>query len=337
MNNQNYPTDSAPPADSRWPELFASVQTELEQTERLLMELVESQSPTVRDVVNYTVGSGGKRLRPALVLLCAQACGQCGERAVRLAAAVELVHSGSLLHDDVFDGSERRRGTESAWRRFGIPATVLVGDFMAAAVYRHLCNDGDSNVMGILSDAVIEMCEAELLSLERGSETDEASYLKIVGGKTAALFAASCQMGARAGGAGAPVQAALSAYGRNVGMAFQITDDLLDLYGDPEKLGKSVGQDQSRGLLTLAVIHAMDSDNGAGIARMVSDLAQGRGDAQTAARLAERVAQAGGRSYAESRAHTYASSARQHLEKLEACPGKQSLLSIPEEIVGRIT
>ncbi len=323
-------------AASPWRELFAPVEQQLARTELLLAEIVESRSPTVREVVNHTLGAGGKRLRPALVLLCAQACGAVGERAVRLAAAVELLHSGSLLHDDVFDGSESRRGGESAWRRWGTSAAVLVGDFVAATVYKYLSEQDENEAMGILAETVGEMCQGELLSLECSNELDESTHLEIVAGKTAALFSASCLLGSRAGTASDTLQAALAAYGRNLGMAFQITDDLLDLYGDSENLGKSVGQDQDRGLLTLAVIHALENDESGQIAELVDELAAGHGDVQTVASLAIEVEEVGGRDYAEQRARAYAASAQEHLQLLPASPSRDALDHIPAAVLRRI-
>lgn len=328
-------TDFQWAVEEPWSELFAPVATQLQQAEQFLTKLVDSRSPTAKRVVSYTIGAGGKRLRPALVLLCAKASGDNGEQAVGLAAVVELIHSGSLLHDDIFDSSKMRRGVESAWRKFGVPAAILVGDFMAAAVYQHLCEHDSSEVMGLLADAVSEMCESELLSLEQGREIDEASYLDVVRGKTGALFSASCQIGAIAAGASRAVQEAMAAYGRNLGMAFQITDDLLDLYGDPEKLGKSVGQDQATGMHTLAVIYAIHSEQGQEIARLATELAEGQGSAETAARLAERVVQVGGRRYAEETARTYGAAARQHLEVLDPSPAKNSLEAIAGRILAR--
>ncbi len=312
------------------------VEQQLAQAERVLAEMVESRSPVAREVISYTIGSGSKRLRPALVLLCADACGECAEQAVHLAATVELLHSGSLLHYDVFDSSRTPRGNESAGRRWGTPAAVLVGDFMAAAVYQHLCDHGDTDAMGILAGTVIEMCQAELLSLERGSKIDEATYLESISGKTAALFSASCRLGAVAAGASADVQSALTAYGRNLGMAFQITDDLLDLYSDPEKLAKLVGQDQPRSLQTLAVIRGLEVDDSGELAAMTASLAENTCDGQTVAHLAERVAQVGGRSYAADCARDYAARATQRLEKLAASPSKDSLLAMPERVLRRV-
>ncbi len=323
-------------AASPWRELFAPVEQQLVQTELLLAEMVDSRSATVREVVSHTVGSGGKRLRPALVLLCAQACGEAGKRAVRLAAAVELLHSGSLLHDDVLDDSESRRGGESAWRRWGTSAAVLVGDFIAATVYEYLSGQGENDALGILAQTVGEMCQGELLSLECGNEIDESTHLEIIAGKTAALFSASCLLGARAGSASETLQSALAAYGRNLGMAFQITDDLLDLYGDSEELGKSVGQDQARGLLTLAVIHALENDESGQIAELVDELAAGHGDAQTVSCLAMQVEQAGGRDYAEQRARAYGASAQEHMQVLPASPSRDALDGIPEAVLRRI-
>jgi len=254
-------------ASSPWRELYAPIAEELAQTEEFLQQVAESGSPIVREVTSHTMGVGGKRLRPALLLLCAGACRQTSDQAVRLAAAVELVHSGSLLHDDVLDEAETRRGAESAWRKWGVSQAVLVGDYLAAVAYRYLAEHDDNDYLNVLAQTVGEMCEAELLSLERGDEIDEQAYLQIIGGKTAALFSASCRLGAKAAGAQEEIQSDLAAFGHDLGLAFQITDDLLDLYGDATTLGKSVGQDQSRGVRTLAVIHAVENDDSGRIAR----------------------------------------------------------------------
>ncbi len=324
-------------ASSPWRELYAPVAENLAQTEQFLRQIAESSSPIVREVTSHTMGVGGKRLRPALLLLCARACGQISDPAVRLAAAVELVHSGSLLHDDVLDEAETRRGAESAWRKWGISQAVLVGDYLAAAAYRYLAEHDDNDYLNVLAQTVGEMCEAELLSLECGDEIDEQAYLQIIGGKTAALFSASCRLGAKAAGAPDDVQSELAAFGHDLGLAFQITDDLLDLYGDAAKLGKSVGQDQSRGVLTLAVIYALENDDSGRIARLIEELSEETGGKEARATLAVQVEQAGGRSYAEQYAREYIASAQRHLQVLSPSPSREALFGLTEQIVGRIS
>ena len=324
-------------ASSPWREFYAPVAEKLAQTEEFLRQIAENSSPIVREVTSHTMGVGGKRLRPALLLLCAGACGQISDPAVRLAAAVELVHSGSLLHDDVLDEAETRRGTESAWRKWGISQAVLVGDYLAATAYRYLSEHDDNGYLNVLAQTVGEMCEAELLSLERGDEIDEQAYLQVIGGKTAALFSASCRLGAKAAGAPDDVQSELAAFGHDLGLAFQITDDLLDLYGDAEKVGKSVGQDQSRGVLTLSVIYALENDDSGRIARLVEELSEETGGKEARATLAARVEQAGGRSYAEQCARDYVASAQRHLQILSPSPSREALFGLTKQIVGRIS
>lgn len=321
-------------AGSPWRQLYGPVTDELVRCEELLREMVESGSPIVEEVASHTVG---KRLRPALLLLCAEACGQTSDPAVRLAAAVELVHSGSLLHDEVLDEAETRREAESAWRKWGIARAVLVGDYLAATAYRYLAEHDDNDDLNILTQAIGKMCEAELLSLERGDEIDEQVYLQIIGGKTAALFSASCRLGAKAAGAPDDVQSELAAFGHDLGLAFQITDDLLDLYGDAAKLGKSVGQDQSRGVRTLAVIYALANDDSGRIARLLEGLSEETGGEEARATLAARVEQAGGRSYAEQCAHDYIASAQRHLQILSPSPSREALFGLTKQIVGRIS
>ncbi len=323
-------------ANSSWRRLYAPVSEELAQAERVLRQMAESGPPIVREVTIHTIGVGGKRLRPALLLLCAQACGQVTEQAIRLAAAVELVHSGSLLHDDVVDKAEMRRGTESAWRKWGISQAVLVGDYLAAVAYRYVSEYDDSGYLNVLAQTVSEMCEAELLSLECGDEIGEQVYLQIIGGKTAALFAASCQLGAQVAGAQDGIQSELAAFGYDLGLAFQITDDLLDLYGDAVKLGKSVGQDQSRGLRTLAVIHALENDSSGRIARLIKGLSDEVCTKEARTTLAIQVEQAGGRSYAEQCARHYIASALRHLQVLSPSPSREALFGVAQCIVDRI-
>jgi len=324
-------------ASSSWMELYDPIADPLAQVEELLRRMVASSSPIVQEVSSHTVGAGGKRLRPALLLLCADACGPVTEQTVRLAAAVELMHSGSLLHDDVLDEAETRRGTESAWRKWGVSQAVLVGDYLAATAYRYLSEHDDNGYLNVLAQTIGEMCEAELLSLERGDEIDEQVYLQIIDGKTAALFSASCRLGAKAAGALDDVQSELAAFGHDLGLAFQITDDLLDLYGDAAKVGKSVGQDQSRGMRTLAVIHALENDRSGRIARLVEELAEETGGKEARATLAAQVEQAGGRSYAEQCTRDYIASAQHHLQVLSPSPSREALLGLSKQIVGRIS
>ncbi len=324
-------------ASSPWEELYAPVAEELAQAEEFLRQIAESGSPIVREVASHTMGVGGKRLRPVLVLLCARACGQISDPAVRLAAAVELVHSSSLLHDDVLDEAEMRRGTESAWRKWGVSQAVLVGDYLAAVAYRYLAEHDDNNYLNVLAQTIGEMCEAELLSMERGNEIDEQAYVQIITGKTAALFSASCRLGAKAAGAQEESQSELAAFGHNLGLAFQITDDLLDLYGDAATLGKSVGQDQSQGVRTLAVIYALENDDSGRIVRLLEELSEETGGKEARATLAARVEQAGGRSYAEQCAREYIASAQRHLQILSPSSSREALFSLSEQIVGRIS
>ena len=321
-------------ASSPWRELYAPIAEKLARAEQFMQQIAESSSPIVEEVASHTVG---KRLRPALLLLCAEACGQTSDQAVRLAAAVELVHSGSLLHDEVLDEAEIRRGAEPAGRKWGVSQAVLVGDYLAAAAYRYLSEHDDNDYLNVLAQTIGEMCEAELLSLERGDEIDEQTYLQIIGGKTAALFSASCRLGAKAAGAPDDVQSKLAAFGHDLGLAFQITDDLLDLYGDAAKPGKSVGQDQSRGVRTLAVIYALENDDSGRIVRLVEELSEETGGKEARATLAAQVEQAGGRAYAQQRARDYIASVQRHLRILSPSPSREALFGLTKQIVGRIS
>ncbi len=206
----------------------------------------------------HIVAAGGKRLRPLLTLATARLCGYSGSRHVKLAACVEFIHTATLLHDDVVDESLLRRGLASANAVFGNKASVLVGDFLFARAFQLMVEDGSLTVLAILSSAAATIAEGEVLQLATQNDlsTDEAQYLDVVRGKTAALFAAACEVGAVVADRPAADRVALREYGTNLGMAFQLVDDALDYAADQATLGKTVGDDFREGKITLPVLVA---------------------------------------------------------------------------------
>jgi octaprenyl-diphosphate synthase len=239
--------------------LIALVQDDLAACNRTIVERMDSSVALIPQLAAHIVAAGGKRLRPLLTLAAARLCGyQGGLRHVHLAACVEFIHTATLLHDDVVDESALRRGLASANAVFGNKASVLVGDFLFARAFQLMVADGSLPVMEILSRAAATIAEGEVLQLATQNDltTTEARYLEVIRGKTAALFAAACQVGAVVAGRPAAEEAALADYGTNIGIAFQLVDDALDYAADQARLGKTVGDDFREGKVTLPVLVA---------------------------------------------------------------------------------
>ncbi|HYF07487.1 MAG TPA: polyprenyl synthetase family protein [Acetobacteraceae bacterium] len=238
--------------------LAALVREDLEACNRLIVERMQSPVSLIPQLAAHIVAAGGKRLRPLLTLAAARMCGYRGKRHVNLAACVEFIHTATLLHDDVVDESALRRGQASANALFGNKASVLVGDFLFARAFQMMVADGSLEVLRILSEAAATIAEGEVLQLitQNDTATTEAQYLEVIEGKTAALFAAATEVGAVVADRPAEEQAALRAYGHNLGIAFQLVDDALDYSAEQEKLGKTVGDDFREGKITLPVLLA---------------------------------------------------------------------------------
>ncbi len=225
---------------------------------RAIVARMDSPVVLIPQLAAHIVAAGGKRLRPMLTLGCARMCGYTGDRHVKLAACVEFIHTATLLHDDVVDESVLRRGLASANAIFGNKASVLVGDFLFARAFQLMVEDGSLEVLRILSQAAATIAEGEVLQLTTQNDlsTSEERYLDVIGGKTAALFAAACQVGGVVAGRPASELDALAEYGTAIGMAFQLVDDALDYAADQVTLGKTVGDDFREGKITLPVLVA---------------------------------------------------------------------------------
>jgi octaprenyl-diphosphate synthase len=217
----------------------------------------------IPELAGHLIAGGGKRMRPMLTLACAALLGYPGTRHHKLAAAVEFIHTATLLHDDVVDGSGMRRGRRTANLIWGNPASVLVGDFLFSRAFELMVEDGSLKVLRILShaSAVIAEGEVEQLTAQRRIETDEEQYLTIISSKTAALFAAACRVAPVVAEADEDVELALESYGKNLGIAFQLTDDVIDYASDAATMGKGVGDDFRDGKMTLPVILAYARGN----------------------------------------------------------------------------
>ncbi len=225
----------------------------------LILRRLQSDVVLINQIGHYIVNSGGKRLRPLCVLLAARACGYDGDHHIDLAAVVEFIHTSTLLHDDVVDGSELRRNRETANVVWGNDASVLVGDFLYSRAFEMMVDVGSMRVMEVLAHATNRIAEGEVLQLlnERDPDTSEARYMEVITRKTATLFEAGVRLGAVLAGSSKTVEDAAAEYGLSLGIAFQLIDDALDYGVDNAELGKNVGDDLDEGKPTLPVIRAM--------------------------------------------------------------------------------
>jgi octaprenyl-diphosphate synthase len=232
---------------------------DMAEVDAVIAQRLDSGVPLVADVCRYIIGAGGKRLRPALLLLVCGALGYTGEQRFNLAAVVEFIHTATLLHDDVVDESTLRRGRETANERFGNPASVLVGDFLYSRAFQMMVSAGQMRIMEILADATNVIAEGEVLQLMNmhDASLSEADYLRVIRSKTAKLFEASARLGAVLAGADSRIEEACATYGQALGTAFQVIDDVLDYDGDASEMGKNLGDDLREGKATLPLIAAM--------------------------------------------------------------------------------
>jgi octaprenyl-diphosphate synthase len=238
---------------------------EMQAVDALIQDRLRSEVALVNQLGGYIVNSGGKRLRPLLVLLSSRACGYEGDKHHLLAAIVEFIHTATLLHDDVVDGSELRRGRDTANAIWGNEASVLVGDFLYSRAFQMMVDVDTMRVMQILADATNTIAEGEVLQLLNCNDPDttEERYLQVIHSKTAKLFEAASQLGAVVSRRPAAEEMALARYGMYLGTAFQLIDDVLDYQSSPEETGKNVGDDLAEGKPTLPLIYAMRHGNDA--------------------------------------------------------------------------
>ena len=238
--------------------MIALVADDMNRVNTVILDRMQSQIPLIPELAGHLIAGRGKRMRPMLTLACARLIGYTGTRHHRLAAAVEFIHTATLLHDDVVDGSDLRRGKRTANIIWGNAASVLVGDFLFSRSFELMVEDGSLKVLNILSNASAVIAEGEVnqLTAVRRVDLGEDRYLDIIGAKTAALFAAACRIAAVVAERGEEEEAALDAYGRNLGIAFQLVDDAIDYTSDAGTMGKDAGDDFREGKMTLPVILA---------------------------------------------------------------------------------
>jgi len=298
------------------------------EVDRALRASLDSDVALVRQVAEYIIGGGGKRLRPALVILSARACGYNGRQQHTLAAVVEMIHTATLLHDDVVDESDLRRGHATANAMFGNAASVLVGDFLYSRAFELLVSVGSMRVLEILSSATNVIAGGEVLQLMNSGnpDLDEAAYLAVIQRKTAKLFEAATQLGAVLGGAAPEREAALARYGMHLGTAFQLVDDVLDYSGDQTAIGKSLGDDLAEGKMTLPLIRAMATGTAGDAASIRAAITGGR---RTDLKpVLDVLARTGALEYSRTRAQAESEAAAACVEGLPPSPHRESLLEL---------
>jgi len=254
-----------PPPGTSIDQLIALVAADMTRVNSTILARTGSEVTMIPEVANHLISSGGKRLRPMLTLAMASLSGYAGEGHVKLAAAVEFMHTATLLHDDVVDESDMRRGKQSARMLWGNEASVLVGDFLLGQAFKMMVEVDSMRALEILSNAAATIAEGEVMQLAaaKNTATNEDEYLAVIRGKTAELFAAACEVGPVIAGRPKPEQAACRSFGMNLGIAFQLIDDALDYGGKAAKLGKNVGDDFREGKITLPVVLAFRRGNDA--------------------------------------------------------------------------
>ncbi|HKB83234.1 MAG TPA: polyprenyl synthetase family protein [Burkholderiales bacterium] len=318
------------------PEIINSlIADDMKQVDAVIRHRLESNVVLIRQVADYIIGSGGKRLRPALVILSAGSCGYAGRHHHELAAVVEFIHTATLLHDDVVDDSHMRRGRATANSTFGNAAAVLVGDFLYSRAFQMMVDVQNMRIMEVLADATNTIAEGEVMQLlhVHNADVKEQDYLRVIRAKTAKLFEAAGSLGAILAGAPPERERALADYGMHLGTAFQLVDDILDYSGDLAQTGKNLGDDLAQGKTTLPIIYAMghgSAKQGAIIRNALID-----GGLSNFEPVVKAMRDTGALEYTRTRAEASAREAREAIAKLPDSKYRDSLLELATFAVTR--
>lgn len=318
-------------------QVFGPVLDRLDEVNTFFEREFEHAQPMVREVATYVLGSGGKRLRPALVLLVSRMLGYKGERDVRYAAVVELIHTATLIHDDIIDGSDLRRGHPTANNTWGNQTTVLVGDWLYTRTMDLCLELGDVDVMRLLTSATLRMTEGEILADQvRGRlDVDETTYMDITQRKTAELFAAACALPALFQPATLHLTERLLGFGRNIGIAFQLVDDLLDFTADRTDLGKPVMADLLEGRVTLPIILLLRRLDGRTRERLAEVLKGGNFSAISTEEVLELVRTSGVLKEVRRRAHAYSAAAIDQARAFPKGAEREALINASQLLLDR--
>jgi Geranylgeranyl pyrophosphate synthase len=318
--------------------LMSLVDGDMARVNALILDMAGAEAAMIPEVARHLIDSGGKRLRPMLTLAAAALYGYSGEGHVKLAASVEFMHTATLLHDDVVDESEMRRGKLAARMLWGNQASVLVGDYLLGQAFRKMVEVGSLEALAVLSRAASVIAEGEVMQLAAAKNlaTDEAAYVRVIDAKTAALFSAACEVGPIVAGAGDGARRAIAAYGTALGLAFQLVDDALDYGGSAADLGKRTGDDFREGKITLPVILAHRAGSAEEKAFWSRTVEKGEivdGDLERAGELLRRH---GALAATIDRARHYGAAAHAALDGVPAGPHRQALVDVVDFCISRV-
>jgi octaprenyl-diphosphate synthase len=318
-------------------DIRALVRGDLASVDRVIRARLKSSVPLVDQVAEHIISGGGKRLRPLLVVLAGRACGQEGEAHVEAAAFIEFIHTATLLHDDVVDGSSMRRGRDTANEVFGNQASVLVGDFVYSRAFQMMAALTSQPVMEIMAEATNTIAEGEVLQLMNAHDPDttEHRYLEVIYRKTARLFQAGAEVAAVLAGSPAPIRQGLAAYGKHLGTAYQLVDDVLDYRSNPSERGKNIGDDLAEGKPTLPLIHALKNGNDA--QRAAIRRAIEHGGLEQLDPIVAAIDSTGGLEYAAGKARAESQLALAAIEVLPDSPFKNGLAALARFAVEHTT
>ncbi len=317
--------------------LYAEIRADLNQVEATLRNLTESPNKIITEIGEYLFQRAGKRLRPALLMLCSKLFGYKGEEHILLSALVETIHTASLIHDDIIDNSETRRGQDTVHTRWGPNITVLLGDYLYIKTIGLSLQTSRPEFIRILTEVSAQMIEGELHEYYMSGNLDlgEDDYLDIIRKKTASLFSASCLLGSLVADASVDMQLHMAEYGTALGMSFQIIDDLLDYAGDHKSLGKPVLSDLSEGRITLPVIYTLNQNDGIRRKRLIELFNSKDSHPDIKLEILDIIRSDGALDYTSRCAETYSRKAQSLLMEMPASPYRDSLHLIPEFVLNR--
>jgi octaprenyl-diphosphate synthase len=325
-----------PIASMQLEEIRALVTDDLRSVDQAIVDRLASDVVLVNQISQYIVGGGGKRLRPLSVVLAARACGHAGDKHVPAAAIIEFIHTATLLHDDVVDSSDKRRGRDTANHVFGNQASVLVGDYLYSRSFQMMVELGDMRIQEVMANATNTIAAGEVLQLMNAHDPDttEKSYLEVIYRKTAKLFEAGAQMAAILSGSPRSVEDAMIEYGRHLGTAFQLVDDTLDYTASADELGKNLGDDLAEGKPTLPIIHALAHAPDDAKAQLRAAIENGGGGEHLEA-ITRLIRDSGGLEYTSRMAREHKDAAMVALEALPASRYRDALAALAEFSVAR--
>ena len=326
------------PIERSLEQIIAPVDSDMQKVNSFISNELRSDIVLINTISNYIISNGGKRLRPVALLLAAGACGNRTAHHIPLAAIIEFIHTATLLHDDVVDASELRRGQVTANDVWGNQASVLVGDFLYSRAFQQMVKINQMRVMDILADTTNMIAEGEVLQLmnSHNAGITENDYYETIRRKTAILFQAACQLGAVISNATEETEQALSIYGLNMGIAFQLIDDVLDYSGDIAKTGKNIGDDLNEGKATLPLIRAMKMLPHAE-KQVIADVIENESDPGQIHRVIEIINSTDAMDYSKQHAVAYTRKATEAITGLADSTFKQSMLDLSDFFTSRVS